>query len=99
MAEDERRMGRDVQADGHEIAYYLGTHPDEAARISSLTPYQAALAIGAISARLSEPVPDTPKPVKPVGSRASVSKSLGELSMDEYASQRNEKIRETRKRR
>lgn len=86
-----------AHAHGHDIAYYLGKHPDEASRLSSLSPLQAAIAVGEIGAKLSEPKATAPKPVTPLGSRSSAPKSLGDLSMDEYAKARNEALRGSRR--
>lgn len=57
---------------GADVAYYLGSHPDEAKRISELPPLKAAAEIGRIEAKLaSEPPTVTPSkapaPIKPVG--------------------------------
>lgn len=84
---------------GHEIAYYLGKHPDEASRLSSMSPLQSAIAIGELGAKLQEPVVETPKPPKPVGSRNRPSRSLNELSMREYGEDRLKQLREARSKR
>lgn len=48
---------------GAEIAYFLGSHPDEAARISKLSPAAAGLALGKIEASLNlESSAAQPKP-------------------------------------
>ena len=46
---------------GAEILYYLGTHPDEMARIAALPPASAAREIGKLGAKLA-PSPDSGKP-------------------------------------
>lgn len=56
---------------GHEVLYYLGQHPKEAARISGLMREQAALEIGMLSAKLAGNGVQTskaPAPVRPVSS-------------------------------
>lgn len=82
---------------GHDIAYYLGKHPDEAARLSALSPLQSALAIGALGMRLSQQekpeVSRAPAPAKPIGARGSVTKTPESESMDEYAARRNAELR------
>ena len=84
---------------GHEIAYHLGKHPEEAERISALNPLHAAFAIQSLGEQLTEKPVANPKPVKPVGARSAASKPVNELSMDEYAASRNDTLREARKRR
>lgn len=73
----------------HKVIHYLGTNPDEATRILSLTPRQQARAIGLIEAQLATakanppPVSKAPPPVKPVGSRSSAPTSLEHLPTDD----------------
>ena len=66
-------MAETIQASdiGPDVAYYLGTNPKEADRISRLTPFQQAKEIGKIEAKLSsEPVlkktTSAPPPISPV---------------------------------
>ncbi len=84
----------------HDIAYWLGKHPEEAARISSLSPVLSAQAIGVIGERLATAKPEVskaPEPVKPIGSRNDASaKTPDEESMDEYAARRNASLRKAR---
>lgn len=59
---------------GPEVAYFLGTNPKEAERISRLTPYVQAKEIGKIEAKLADnpPVKKTssaPTPITPVTAR------------------------------
>jgi len=59
---------------GPEVAYFLGTNPKEAERISKLTPYVQAKEIGKIEAKLADnpPVKKTssaPTPITPVTAR------------------------------
>jgi len=57
--------------DGTDVAYHLGTHPDESARIASLSPVGQSIELGRISAALKRPKPKTtsaPAPVKTVKS-------------------------------
>lgn len=73
---------------GADVAYYLGTHRQEAARISQLPPLEAARALGAIEARLSLPKPktttETPDPIDPVKPKATASKDPSKMTMAEY---------------
>ena len=59
---------------GPDLAYYLGTNPKEADRISRLSPYMQAKEIGKIEAKLSDnpPVKKTtsaPPPIAPISGR------------------------------
>lgn len=71
-------MAQTIQASdvGPEVAYYLGSNPQEAARISRLTPFLQAKEIGRIEAKLaSDPAPlkkstSAPSPITPVTNRA-----------------------------
>jgi hypothetical protein len=61
---------------GPELAYYLGTNPKDAERISRMTPLGQAKEIGKIEAKLSDnpPVKKTtsaPAPISPVTARSS----------------------------
>jgi hypothetical protein len=61
---------------GADIAYYLGSHPDEVQRIAQLSPIAQMRAIGRLEAKLAaEPTePKTPSkapaPIKPVGGKS-----------------------------
>lgn len=73
----------------HKVLHYLGTNPDEATRILSLSPVQQARAIGLIEARLTTATPNPPSvskappPVKPLGARSSAPTSLEHLPTDD----------------
>lgn len=73
---------------GPDIAYYLGTNPQEAARIARMQPLEAARQIGLIEARVSLPKAPTqtqaPDPVSPVKPKATASKDPAKMSMAEY---------------
>jgi hypothetical protein len=65
---------------GPELAYYLGSNPKDAERISRLTPFMQAKEIGKIEAKLADnpPVKKTtsaPAPISPVTARTSGSPS------------------------
>ena len=66
-------MSSDV---GPEVAYHLGKHPEEAARIHGLPPLQQAKEIGRLEASFSNnPAPvkkvsSAPEPIKPLNSRS-----------------------------
>ena len=83
-----------------EIAYWLGQNPEEAKRISELSPVKSIYEIGRIAAKLSTPTPaparaaPKPAPIKPVGQRSGTdAKSPDEMSTEEYAAYRNATIR------
>jgi len=71
-------MAETIQASdvGPDVAYYLGSNPKEADRISKLPPFQQAKEIGRIEAKLAaEPVTkktsSAPAPIAPVTARTS----------------------------
>jgi len=72
-----------------ELAYYLGQHPDEADRISQLSPLAAARELGKIEAKLttkrSNRISDNPPPITPSGSSGkSSSKKPEDMSDEEF---------------
>ena len=61
---------------GPELAYYLGSNPKEADRISRMTPFMQAKEIGKIEGKLSDNPPvkrttSAPAPISPVTARSS----------------------------
>lgn len=74
---------------GADVAYYLGTHRDEAAAIAGMHPIEQAMAIGRIEARLSVPRPRTqsnaPAPVTPVKPKATAAKDPADMTPAEFA--------------
>lgn len=63
---------------GVEVAYHLGKHPNQAARIAAMTPVRAARELARIAAEISAPKPKAsppPDPITPVGSRGRASSS------------------------
>ena len=71
-------MAQTIQSSdvGPDMAYYLGSNPKEADRISRLSPFMQAKEIGKIEAKLSDnpPVKKTssaPAPIAPVTARGS----------------------------
>lgn len=87
---------------GPEIAYHLGTHPAEAARIARMSPPQQAAAIGRLEARLEaekqarggnptpprRQVPKAPPPPTPIDGGGTASIDLENCSLDEYLAHR-----------
>lgn len=72
---------------GAELIYHLGTHLDQADKLASMTPNQAIMELGRISANLSaQPNIKTsaaPDPITPISSGGSLSKDIGEMTMEE----------------
>ena len=75
-------MAQTIQASdvGPDVAYYLGTNPQEATRISRLSPFLQAKEIGKIEAKLASNPPvkkssSAPAPITPVGTRAAATPS------------------------
>lgn len=85
--------------EGPRMAYYLGKHPDEAARIAALPPVQQIFEMGRIHAGLPKIklVSTAPAPITPLGSRSDATKTPQMETMDEYADRRNTEIRKQRK--
>lgn len=78
---------------GPKLAYYLGQHPEEAARISQLNPFAQIVELGALRERILTPQKPTtsraPAPIRPItGAATPASKSMDDMSMDEYAAAR-----------
>ena len=71
-------MAQTIQASeiGPDVAYYLGTNPKEADRISRLSPFLQAKEIGKIEAKVTDSPPvrkpsNAPAPIQPVAARSS----------------------------
>jgi len=76
-------MAQTIQASevGPDMAYYLGSNPKEADRISRLSPLQQAKELGKIEAKLSDNPPvkktsNAPAPIAPITARSSGSPAL-----------------------
>lgn len=87
--------------DGASLAYHLGQHPEEAARIANLQPTAQILAIGRLQAKLeakaapAAPVPSTaPAPITPVKAGAPAHAGLREdLSIGDWMRRREAELR------
>jgi hypothetical protein len=73
---------------GPDVAYYLGKHPSEAAKIAQMSPIKAARELTRIEAEVSaKPAVKTsnaPAPITPVGNRGSAQSSLERMDFAEY---------------
>lgn len=83
--------------DGTDVAYHLGTHPDESSRIAQLSPVAQVIELGRIAARLSRSKPKStsaPNPVKTVkGGAAPQALTLANApTMADYAKLRQEQL-------
>lgn len=77
---------------GPDVAYYLGEHLSEAAKIAQMSPIKAARELVRIEAELSTKPPvktsSAPEPITPIGSRGAVKTSLENMSFAEYKKER-----------
>jgi hypothetical protein len=77
---------------GPEVAYHLGTNPQEAARIAALPQHRQAAELGKLEAKLSQPAPapaptrnpPPPPPQTVAGLSAGIAKAPEDMSMSEY---------------
>lgn len=76
-----------MDENGPQVAHYLGKNLDAAERIAGLSPVQAAVEIGKLSAKLSgprkKPKSNALPPVKPAGSGGGGGKSVADMSAEE----------------
>lgn len=86
-----------------DVLHFLGQNPDEAERISSLTPTKMAIALDRIAAKASAkpqaPVSKAPAPVKPVGGKSA--NSAGDpdkMNMDDWLKWREAQLAKRNKR-
>lgn len=77
---------------GVDVAYYLGSNRQEAAQIAQMNPLEQARRLGAIEARMQLPRantnPSAPSPIRPVKGKATATKSIDDMTMDEYMAAR-----------
>lgn len=80
---------------GHELAYHLAKHPDDAERIAALPERAMLRELGKLSVKLGEKKPsDKPAPMDPVGNRRAPGTALrDDISMDEWARRREAQLR------
>ena len=88
---------------GAEVAYHLGSNPDEASKIAALPPVQQIIEIGRLSATLqAKPAVETrraPAPIRPLGNEApAVKKTAEEETEAEYFARRSQEAKANRER-
>jgi hypothetical protein len=75
---------------GPEIAYYFGNNPDIAANIASMSPYQAAIEVGKLEAKVTtapkpKNITQAPTPITPVGGgHDPAEKKVEDMTPEEY---------------
>lgn len=81
---------------GGDVAYYLGTHRDEAHRIASLSPVQQVRELTKLETKLSATQvakTNAPKPISPVNTNKQPSNGLSDdLPIDEWLKRRNAQV-------
>lgn len=78
---------------GQDVAYYLGTHPEEAQRLAKLSPTAALREFGKIEASLVKQQSAAPKPISPVsGKQVSSNDILESDDMATYIAKRNKQL-------
>lgn len=81
---------------GGDLAYYLGSHRDEAMRIAKLSPVQQMRELVTLEAKISQPQvvkSSAPKPITPINTTKSTATGLSdEISMDEWVKRRNAQV-------
>lgn len=82
------------------VAYYLGTHPQEAARIARMSPTLQAHEIHTLVSKVTAaPAPTkTPAPIVPNGGNASGSKSMLDMSQEEFEKHREARLKKAARR-
>jgi hypothetical protein len=80
---------------GHDLAYHLAKHPEEAERISALSERAMLRELGKLSVKLADKKPSAKQaPIDPVGNRAAPGTALrDDLSTDEWIKRRNAQLR------
>lgn len=76
---------------GHKVIHHLGSNPEEAERVLSLSPLRMAMELTRIEAQVSKaapPVSKAPPPISPVGGRAAPPEPSEFGSTEEYVAWR-----------
>lgn len=88
--------------EGAEIAYHLGSHPEEAERIRQLPPVRQVVEIGKLAAAVSAPPraqpSRAPAPITPVGNNSAATERVpNEMTTEEWAARRMPQVRAERR--
>lgn len=71
---------------------YMAAHPEDIARIATLSPARQAAELGKLEAKVTSTKPprvsNAPDPIEPIGSQGGAVKSLANATMDEYIAMR-----------
>lgn len=80
--------------DGGELAYYLGTHVEEAKRIAALKPALQIVEMHALESKLTAPPKptNTPAPIVPNKGSSAGSKSMLDMTQDEFEKHRKARL-------
>lgn len=84
----------------HAVYHHLGTNPDEAAHILSLTPVKMAIELASVAAKVGRPKANSkaPAPISPVGRTAAPSSDLSDdLSTAEWIARREAQLEKRRR--
>lgn len=84
---------------GAQIAYFLAKNPDEAERISKLSPSKQAAAIVSLEEKVAKPAKQpskAPEPINPVGTKVEVEKDPSKMSDAEFNAWRRRQIAQRR---
>lgn len=85
---------------GPEIAYWLGSHPEDAERIGRMSERQQLLEMGRIAEIAATPkkkATEAPPPIKPAGTNTKAEKDPSEMTDAEFAAWRRKQIAARRK--
>jgi hypothetical protein len=76
-----------------DLAYYYASNPEEALKVSKMTPTKQSISVmkksEALQKKPMKKVTTAPDPINPVGGEAEISKPLNELSFKEFEKKRN----------
>lgn len=82
----------------HDVAYFLGSHREEATRIAGLSPAAQVREVDKLVAALTKPKQPTaaPAPITPNASKGSVTKDPSEMTFKEFVAWRRKSIAQRR---
>ena len=83
---------------GPEVAYYLGKNPDLATQISQLPAHKQYMEMGKLENEISSKkmpvntISKAPAPIKPVGNKSNVERSMADMDYDEFVKAREKQV-------